>query len=329
MKLLVYEYCCATGLGRSPVDPAHSLFREGLAMRNSLAEDFAQVPGVSVLTLDGNTVEAEPDEFQSRIQQADAAVVIAPEFDDLLADRVEWVRHAGRFALNCSREAIHLCADKSELAQHWESRGIRTPQTRLAGDEPQNWPCVWKPRFGAGSTATRLLQNTSEAAEYHHDFASEPLARCRVEQEFIRGLPCSLSFLCGPAGLLPLTASCQQLSRDGRFQYQGGWLPLPLEWQQRAERVAQAALAEIPGLLGYVGVDLLLGDTADGRADFAIEINPRLTTSYLGLRALSQVNLAEQMWAIAQGKTPSPFAWNSGPIAFDNHGPISDIVNIL
>ena len=53
----------------------------------------------------------------------------------------------------------------------------------------------------------------------------------------------------------------------------------------------------MPGLSGYVGVDVVLGN--DGR-DWAIEINPRLTTSYVGLRALAGFNLAEAMLAVAR-----------------------------
>ena len=43
---------------------------------------------------------------------------------------------------------------------------------------------------------------------------------------------------------------------------------------------------------GYVGVDLIL--TQDEA--LLIEINPRLTTSYIGLRQVIDFNLAEAIW---------------------------------
>ena len=52
--------------------------------------------------------------------------------------------------------------------------------------------------------------------------------------------------------------------RDGRFQ-----------------SLAQGIVAAIPGLGGYFGVDLIL--TGDGPS--VVDVNPRLTTSYAGLRA--------------------------------------------
>jgi hypothetical protein len=48
-------------------------------------------------------------------------------------------------------------------------------------------------------------------------------------------------------------------------------------------------------------VDLVLGDAADGSRDFAIEINPRLTTSYLGLRALARGSLAAALLRAVRG----------------------------
>jgi predicted ATP-grasp superfamily ATP-dependent carboligase len=56
--------------------------------------------------------------------------------------------------------------------------------------------------------------------------------------------------------------------------------------------------------LGYIGIDMVLGQRADGASDAVIEMNPRLTTSYIGLRALARSNLAGAILAAAQGKQP-------------------------
>jgi predicted ATP-grasp superfamily ATP-dependent carboligase len=69
-------------------------------------------------------------------------------------------------------------------------------------------------------------------------------------------------------------------------------------------------------LAGYVGVDVVLGDTEDGSQDQAIEINPRLTTSYIGLRRLARDNLAEALLALMAGQhVPSP-RWHAGSVRF-------------
>ena len=63
-------------------------------------------------------------------------------------------------------------------------------------------------------------------------------------------------------------------------------------------------MATLTGAVGYLGVDLVLGADAAGSGDRVIEINPRLTTSYVGLRESLDGNLAAAMLAVAQGEAP-------------------------
>jgi len=89
-------------------------------------------------------------------------------------------------------------------------------------------------------------------------------------------------------------------------------LPLPPALAERAVRVARMAVDVVPGLLGYVGVDVVLGPVED----WVIEINPRLTTSYLGLRMLAEDNLAEMMVRAAQGTQVEAPRWRGGIARF-------------
>jgi predicted ATP-grasp superfamily ATP-dependent carboligase len=57
----------------------------------------------------------------------------------------------------------------------------------------------------------------------------------------------------------------------------------------------------MPPSRGFVGVDLVLGHASDGSEDVVIEINPRVTTSYVGLRRALEQNLAELMLDVVQG----------------------------
>ena len=49
-------------------------------------------------------------------------------------------------------------------------------------------------------------------------------------------------------------------------------------------------MASVAGLRGYVGVDLVLGDEP-----FVVDVNPRLTTSYVGLSKVTGFNVADTM----------------------------------
>jgi predicted ATP-grasp superfamily ATP-dependent carboligase len=115
----------------------------------------------------------------------------------------------------------------------------------------------------------------------------------------------------------------QQLGGESSFEYQGGELPLPGDLSLRIRRLVEPLvekLVERPGFRGYCGIDVVLGKRADGGADRIIELNCRLTTSYLGLKALSTGNLAALLLAAAQRQAPVVPAWRNGVVYFDAAG---------
>jgi predicted ATP-grasp superfamily ATP-dependent carboligase len=175
---------------------------------------------------------------------------------------------------------------------------------------------VWKPRNGAGSTATFRLDSALDVPRAKAQRSIEGHEGAMILQECVAGMAASVAFLCGPGGNVPLVPARQLLSRDGRFKYLGGELPIEPALAKRAVAIGQRAVDCVPGLLGFIGVDLVLGDSADGSRDHAIEINPRLTTSYVGLRELAGFNLAGVMLAIADGKSPGQLEWKANPIRF-------------
>ncbi len=288
-------------------------------MLSAIVEDFARIPGVEVWTLlepgalpdighlcRRTSAVEEPAHFRQLAGRADSTLVIAPEFDRVLLKRSRWVVAAGGRLLGSLPPAVRLAGDKWALAKHWHAQGVPTPRTlpMVPGSLPL--PVVCKPRRGAGSQATFLVRTPEEWA------AIEP--RDMIMQPYIEGSPASVALLRGPGSCVALCPTAQYLSADGRFQYLGGSLPLPADLAERATRLALAAVAHIPGLQGYVGVDLILGPT-----DVAIEINPRLTTSYIGLRRLCRDNLAE-IWLRGLSVTPT---WHDGHVTFGADGIVS------
>lgn len=317
MRVFVYEFLTARGVGAGPADPLHAMYREGRAMRDAVAADFAALPGCEVVALDGVTEADEPAAVAARAAAADWSLVVAPEFDHVLTTRCDWVRAAGGRVLGPDAAAVSLCADKLALADHWRARGVSTPAT--TDREPtvcEAFPVVWKPRDGCGSTATYLLTDAFDLARAR---AAAEYAGPMILQEFVPGVAASVAFLCGPAGNVPLVPVAQHLSDDGRFRYLGGSLPLSPDLADRAVRLASRAVDCVPGLRGWVGVDLILGD---GR-DVAVEINPRLTTSYVGLRALARFNLAGAMLRAAAGEPVGAPRWADGGVRFRPDGTVT------
>lgn len=320
--IFVYEYCCAIGLGRDASDPAHSLYREGRAMRDAVAGDFRRVPGVEGVTLDGDNAKRERDRFRERAAGCDWCLIIAPELGGELRRKAEWATKSGAQLLGPSLDAIELASCKIGLAQQWEAAGVPTPRAESFLDwfrEPPPFPLpvVCKPVFGAGSTATARFDRVDEPLAVHEAGSFEGFAETELMlQEYAPGRPASVAFLVGPREIIALPPAVQRLSTDGRFRYDGGELPIRTDLAARAAALGRRAIECVPGLAGYVGVDLVLGEAGD----YAIEINPRLTTSYVGLRALADFNLAEAMLRVARGEPAGELAWRPGRVGFRPDG---------
>ena len=93
-------------------------------------------------------------------------------------------------------------------------------------------------------------------------------------------------------------------------------MPLDPGLEARAIRLGERAVAEVHGLSGFVGVDLILGQTeAD---DVVIEINPRPTVAYTGLRQLSRVNLISRLL-----HPQLPAAWHPISIGYASDGTVA------
>jgi predicted ATP-grasp superfamily ATP-dependent carboligase len=107
--------------------------------------------------------------------------------------------------------------------------------------------------------------------------------------------------------------------------YHGGTYPLPPSLSKRADRLARRAVGSLNESLneplGFIGVDMVLGDDPNGGEDFVIEINPRLTTSYVGLRVASRTNLAQALLDVAAGNRPD-LSFDPARLEFDADGTV-------
>jgi predicted ATP-grasp superfamily ATP-dependent carboligase len=340
MRIFVYEYTCAANLTEPFMT---SLRAEGWAMLSAIVDDFIRIPGVEVTALLNCNVNfenrgpsflrvetEEETAFRKYAERAEYTLVIAPEIENILAQRCEWVESAGGRLLGPSSDGVRLTGDKLALSLHWNNNKVPTPECwpwtnrelskSPKANQPKRFPIVLKLRFGAGSLNTFLIRNPNEWAKAIQSTRNDENPGEWVVQSYVPGQAASLAFLIGPKQRVALPPTRQILSDDGRFHYLGGEAPLPEHLRDRACRLASRAIDCVPGLRGYVGVDLVLGSSPDGSQDWAIEINPRLTTSYIGLRGLAKSNLAEALLQISTGKQIQPLTWHSGPIRFRSDG---------
>lgn len=323
MKVFVFEHCCggidSAAASLLPLE----ITRQGAAMLRAVIGDFLDTD-LDVTTmahdrvtgLNARSTVTPVDEstditatFDALASDADAALIIAPESDSLLARYQTRLDQLEVMSLGCTLDAIRLCGDKIKLAEHFNIVHIPTPPTALLEGDivPFDFPVVVKPQFGVGCEDTFLLRNHDELAM---------LERSRgpyVVQPFINGVDCSCSVIAHGTQLVSLLPGEQFIRGEARLSYAGGRIPMTGSLAQRAQRLAADAAAWIPGVRGFVGVDMILGDQpAD---DYVIEINPRLTMSYPALQRLCATNLAA---AILDGD--APITWHHKVDRYDAAG---------
>jgi len=335
MHFFLYEWCSGGGLVQEPGALPAALVREGVAMAGALAADLRRIPGARVTALrdprviqlglrgceiiDVQSSGEHLDEFERLAAAADATFLIAPEFDGILLKAARRVVECGGRLRSPSPEFIHLTADKHRTCERLAAAGVPVPAGIVLEPEEKlpadfAYPAVLKPIDGAGSQDTLLVAGAYDEPP--------PYAWPRRLESYLPGLAASVAFLCGPSGRVPLVPCQQRISDDGRMRYRGGRLPLAAGLAERAVALADRALAALPATQGFVGVDVVLGRDPVGSEDAVIEVDPRLTTCYVGLRAAAKLNLAEAMLQIAYGNL-SPVEFSERSLEFDADGNVS------
>ena len=310
--VLVFEYVTGGGLAGRELPPSWAA--EGAAMRRAIVEDFAAMPGVRVVTtvdsrvpfdpprgVDARVVSGRDETFASIAAEVDFTLVIAPETGGFLARMSRIFEGPDGRLLGSSPLAVLMTGDKFTFATHLARRGISTPPTRWidlgSAEFPDDWPgpVVVKPRVGAGSSDTFVVRGRRCPLWV-------PCDRSFVAQPYLAGRPMSASFLVDTEGRPTLLAVGRQeieVDESGRISYRGGTIPsspggCPAVVLDAVESVV--AYLPKPSLRGFVGVDFLLDDRGEATI---LEINPRPTTSFVGLARLFPPGTIAGAWLAA------------------------------
>jgi len=326
--VLIFEYFSGGGCpeGRLP----EGLAAEALGMVCAVLQDFKDWGGVRTVTaLDRRFEQIIPnlsrtalpaDElfpalpgdhesvYLSLLKRCEAVLIIAPETDGILSTLTELAEAEGKHILGSSSTATAAAGNKAVCSRLFDLAGLPAPETRVTSFDaaPQvasrmGCPLVAKPLDGIGSEGVCQLDRISDLPEALALIRQSTTQEQIVLQTFAHGIPASVSLLVAGPRCLPLSLNLQLMDAGIPFQYRGSQVPFTHPSRGRALDLACRAVRLIPGLSGYVGVDLVLG-----KEDVQlIEINPRLTTSYIGLRQVARVNLAHAMWAAClEGNLP-------------------------
>ena len=317
MEVMVAEYAVATG------DPG--ILGEGRAMLATLANSFAtgghlvrypareQVHGVS-----GDVVmcgdDCDGNGFATAIERiartCDAGIVIAP--DDILADLTEIVEES-TVNLGCPSKSVRNCADKLVCSRILSDNGIAVPgiiddanagNINGADDADAGARYVIKPRSGCASEGISIVtarqERSVDVTAYKDRTLPEKanLSDDFIVTELVSGEHLSASLILGKT-MLPLTVNKQMVEIGTEtIMYNGGVVPYQTpRWEEVMDTAAKAA--DVLGCRGYVGVDIVAGDKL-----YVVDVNPRPTTSVLGIAKVIDHEIGDLIIRAGLGNLP-------------------------
>ena len=304
--ILLAEHVCGGGWIGKPVP--QTLAGEAVAMLVALANDLAERFDV-VCPIESRFTHAIPPkavgvkihaDWQSAwselAKQCDRKLIIAPESDQQL-DRAHHAVSPRSVPGYEGDALVRLTSDKLRLAEYLAQRGIPHPDTfSRRSFQPDAYAaddqfCV-KPSDGCGGEGVRLNVSATDAATLTAD-QSDALI-----QRFVAGRAFSIGAIANGRRWIVLPTATLNFSDGEGGGYLGGEVPVDPADNRRVKKLVGSVIKQLPPPpRGWIGFDVVLGDDD---VDHLIEINPRLCTSFIGMRrcfgprlALSMVDEAE------------------------------------
>ena len=295
MKVLLAEYTTAH-------DPA--LAHEGAAMLAVLKRSFDRCGYEVVLPGCGDFAE----EIERLAPDCDMGLVIAP---DHLLSKFTRILEQHTHNLGCGFMTAALCANKVRTRKILLQHGIAVPEEGGPGKK------VIKPVKGCGAQGVRLSEGTPGDDEFAERFIDGEHLSVSLIPNRVIGDACQY-YTGNPPVILAVNRQKIAISHDGSFRYLGGETPIHPEREEEIIGTARK-VAEVLGCQGYCGIDIVLADKP-----YVVDVNPRITTSLVGIAACMQEEIADLLVAASKGQGPAGVHLQ-GHVRFDTEGEVTTV----
>jgi predicted ATP-grasp superfamily ATP-dependent carboligase len=330
LNLVIFEY--VSGGGYADQKLSSSILSEAYGMLRSLVSDFKNA-GHNVTTLmDSRLVEFNApvkankivpvytqNQIEKKIEELSSLVdyfyVIAPESGKILQKILQIIEDFGGLSLNSEIDAVNCVSNKMTAFEKFKQSGLKVPETVVLDTKEKTeiirrqvkelgYPLIIKPLEGTSCGGLSKVKDENEISKAIKKVTQDSTSRQFVAQELVKGQAASACVIStgDKATALSLNKQLVNLSSPtGDSTYIGGVVPFKHSLEIEALRAAEKAVEAVNGLKGYVGVDLTLSD----KEPILIEINPRLTVSYIGINRVANFNTADVITdAVTKQKLP-------------------------
>lgn len=288
-------------------------------MRNALLQDLAALgqyeiiafhdasfdPPAEAATIIHVTAGNIKAQLAATLDSVDRVWLIAPETDGILLELSELCHDAEKkdnepVFIGSGFDTMLTGTSKTLCYEALDAAGIHTLKVHAGEDllqevyfealQPyyqQQW--VAKPEDGAGCEGIYVFDSLPALRDW---IARDDRYMHYLAQLYQAGIPASFSMLCRDGKAWLLSCNRQHIAlHQHTFQLTGITVNGMLPYWRRFETIARKIAQMLPDALGYIGVDVIV-NPATQRID-VLEINPRITTSYIGLREALNVNPAK------------------------------------
>jgi len=315
VKILVFEYITGGGLNKQELPD--SLAKEGRMMLQALLDNLSLLSNIKVeLLLDWrffgkldthmmNVFLIHPHhdfstQYKQLAQTCDAVWPIAPESDGILQNLCKIAEQYGCKLLTSSSSAVAITANKLTTYQILHQNHIATVPTQLFNPSMSYPDDLWmlKPIDGVGCADSFLCsgQNGFKQLAEQVDYIIQP---------HIEGKKTSLSCLFKEGKVWLLSANLQHFTIANN-QYHLAAVTVNCANTESYQSLASDIGRTFPDLWGYVGIDLI--ETPE--QILVLEINPRLTSSFVGIRAALGLNVAELVLSLINNEPNITMPYN-------------------
>jgi len=331
--IFIFEFISGGGFNFTKIP--NSLFCEGFGMLRSLISDFKRLNFEIITLLDYRAsflskflqadiireVKAEENylvKFKKAVRESKYSFIIAPESSNLLFKLTKIVKDYDKELLSANLSCINQFTSKIKTFDYFKKNNIPTPSTYLIPklrshldvdfiiqkSNKIGYPIVIKPVDGVGSESIYFFEGEDQILDFFEKYNRRLVQNRRyILQEFIKGRDLSVSLL-GCSQLkknqitnpIILSINSQNINiknQNLESEYYGGSAPVEgiEELIEKLEKIVNKA--DFSKFKGYFGIDFI---NQSNSSLYFIEVNPRLTTSYLGLRNAINYNCAELIY---------------------------------
>ena len=298
MKIFIYEYILSSN--KNYINKS-TLLNEAKIIISALAKDFSDNLDVNSIKislqnrhfkflsslLDNNKIsfiDADNEiKIKACISESDYAIILAPEENNVLSNIIKDFSKINKNLINCSPDFINLTSDKYLLYKKFAKQNdFIMPVYKDYKDINKNKKIIAKIRDGLSAEDMYLFKNRRELEDNIYLINDK-----HVFQEYLNGDIISVNtyFKDNSFKILSINEQIYTIKERAFTLKKFIYGKFNSEVKQISSCI-EGIVNNCDGINGFIGFDIVRNKSKY----LLIDINPRLTTSYVGLRKTLKIN---------------------------------------